>query len=324
MAALLEVSKLSIGLGRPGAEVAVLEEVAFYVDSGEMLALVGESGCGKSMTALSLMGLLPPQVRIVGGSIRLDGRDLTQLSPSQMRAVRGGGIGMIFQEPLSSLNPVLPIGAQVMEAVRAHQKLPHRQARAAALDLLAQARLADPVKKFDEYPHRLSGGMCQRVVIAMALAGAPKLLIADEPTTALDVSVQAQILELIAGLQQELGMAVLLITHDLGLVAGYADRVAVMYAGRIVETADVTALFHAPSHPYTARLLQSAPRLEAMAAGGRFAEIPGRVPPLGQRPDGCAFAPRCDLAGAACRAAVPPFMKVAAGHLAACILAPGA
>jgi oligopeptide/dipeptide ABC transporter ATP-binding protein len=323
MPPLLEVAGLSIGLGRAGVEVAVLEEVGFSVASGEMLALVGESGCGKSMTALALMGLLPPQIRITGGSIRLAGRDLAGLSPSQMRAVRGGGIGMIFQEPLSSLNPVLPIGAQVMEAVRAHQKLTHRQARASALDLLARARLADPEHKFDEYPHRLSGGMCQRVVIAMALAGAPKLLIADEPTTALDVSVQAQILELIGGLQQEFGMGVLLITHDLGLVAGYADRVAVMYAGRIVETAPVKFLFQNPSHPYTARLLQSAPRLEAMAPGGRFAEIPGRVPPLGQREAGCTFAPRCDLALPACRVAVPPFVKVAAGHLAACLVAPG-
>jgi peptide/nickel transport system ATP-binding protein len=313
MQPVLEVAHLSAELGRG---VKVISDISFALAPGETLALVGESGCGKSMTALALMGLLPPRAAITGGAILLRGRNL---AAADMRTIRGAEMTMIFQEPQSALNPVLSIGEQVMEAVRAHHRMSQREARAAALDLLARVRLPDPVGRFGEFPHRLSGGMCQRVMIAMALAGAPSVLIADEPTTALDVSVQAQILELIAALQQESGMAVLLITHDLGLVAGYADRVAVMYAGRIVETAPVQALFSAPAHPYTVALLRAAPGLTP-ESNARFAEIPGLVPALGQRPPGCAFAPRCGFAQPACRAAIPPWAELSPDHRAACIL----
>jgi peptide/nickel transport system ATP-binding protein len=318
----LQVTRLRTVINRAGGHVTVLDDVSFAVKPGQMLALVGESGCGKSITALSVMGLLPaPQVTIQSGTILLEGQNLVGLPAKALRQRRGRVMAMIFQEPQSALNPVLTIGEQVEEALRAHQSLSRGAARAAALELLDRVLLPDPRRCHGEYPHRLSGGMCQRVAIAMALAGQPRLLIADEPTTALDVTVQAQILELIARLQLEEAMAVLFITHDLGLVAGYADRVAVMYAGRIVEEAPVDTLFARPLHPYTTRLLQAAPRLAAQRLPGRFAEIPGQVPQLGQRPPGCAFEPRCTIADIRCTIAPPNAFEPAPDHRVACFLA---
>lgn len=322
MRPVLRVMGLRTVINRAGGPVTVLDEVSFSVLPGQMLALVGESGCGKSMTALSVMGLLPaPRVTVAAGTILLDDQNLLEMSARQLRQLRGCMMAMIFQEPLSALNPVLTIGEQVEEAVRAHSSLSHAAARATALELLDRVRLPDPRRCLAEYPHRLSGGMCQRVAIAMALAGHPRLLIADEPTTALDVTVQAQILELIASLQQEESMAVLFITHDLGLVAGYADHVAVMYAGRIVEEAPVDQLFARPRHPYAMRLLAAAPRLAAGRQQGRCAEISGQVPPLGERPSGCTFAPRCVVAEARCTVALPSNYEPAPGHRVACFLA---
>jgi peptide/nickel transport system ATP-binding protein len=322
MRPVLEVTRLRTVINRAGRPINVLDDVSFSVMPGEMLALVGESGCGKSITALSVMGLLPaPQVMIEAGAVRLDGQDLVGLPIKALRQLRGSAMAMIFQEPLSALNPVLTIGEQVEEAVCAHRTLSRAAAREAALALLDRVRLPDPLRCYREYPHRLSGGMCQRVAIAMALAGDPRLLIADEPTTALDVTVQAQILELIARLQQEASMAVLFITHDLGLVAGYADHVAVMYAGRIVEAAPVDRLFARPLHPYTMRLLHAAPRLALGRERARFAEIAGQVPSLGRRPDGCAFAPRCTAAEPRCTVAPPNAFEVSRDHRVACFLA---
>ncbi len=319
---ILHVMRLRTVVKRGASRVPVLDDVSFAVMPGQMLALVGESGCGKSVTALSVMGLLPaPQLAVEAGTILLEDQDLVGLPDKALRRHRGAVMAMIFQEPLSALNPVLTIGEQVEEALRAHQALTRSTARTAALDLLDRVKLPDPLRCYGEFPHRLSGGMCQRVAIAMALAGRPRLLIADEPTTALDVTVQAQILELIARLQQEEAMAVLFISHDLGLVAGYADRVAVMYAGRIVEEAPVDALFARPLHPYTMRLLHAAPRLAAERQRGRFAEIPGQVPPLGARPPGCSFAPRCTLVEPRCGLAPPNPVEVAPDHRVACLRA---
>jgi peptide/nickel transport system ATP-binding protein len=319
---ILDVMRLRTVINRGNSRVAILEDISFTMMPGQMLALVGESGCGKSITALSVMGLLPPpQVTIEAGTILLDGQDLVGLSAKALRRQRGSTMAMIFQEPLSALNPVLTIGEQVEEALRAHQSLSRSAARTASIELLDRVLLPEPRRCHSEYPHRLSGGMCQRVAIAMALAGHPRLLIADEPTTALDVTVQAQILELIARLQQEEAMAVLFITHDLGLVAGYADRVAVMYAGRIVEEASVDGLFAQPLHPYTARLLRAAPHLGIGRRQGRFAEIQGQVPPLGGRPSGCAFAPRCPVAETLCTVASPDVYEPVPDHHVACFLA---
>jgi oligopeptide/dipeptide ABC transporter ATP-binding protein len=321
-AAALEISGLCVAL-RNGA--AVLDGVGLSVAPGRTLALVGESGSGKSMTALAIMGLLAGGVRATGGSIRLNGREMLGAPEPAWRAARGAEIAMIFQDPMGALDPVLPVGRQVIEAVRAHRAIGARAARAAALDLLARVRLPDPARLLGAYPHQMSGGMCQRVMIAMALAGHPRLLIADEPTTALDVTVQAQILDLLTALRAEEGMAMLLITHDLGLVAGYAERVAVMYAGRIVEEAPTDLLFRAPRHPYTKLLLEAAPRLStgddmSRAKRRRFAEIPGRVPEPGAWPPGCGFAPRCPRAAEACRAAPPPLRGDVHRH--ACLLEP--
>ena len=294
----------------------MLDGVGFAVRPGETLALVGESGSGKSMTALAVMGLLSPAMR-VGGSIRLLGREMLGRPAREWRAARGATMSIIFQDPVSALDPVLAIGDQVIEAVRAHPRaagrLDRRAARAEALALLARVRLPDPDARFGAYPHQLSGGMCQRVMIAMALAGRPRLLIADEPTTALDVTVQSQILELLMRLQEEEAMAMLLITHDLGLVARYADRVAVLYSGRIVEEASAERLFHGPRHPYTVNLLGAAPRLTEVAGPrGRFQEIPGQVPQPGAWPPGCGFAPRCSRAEAVCAAGPPAAARLGA------------
>ena len=304
--------------------VKAVDDVSFAVARGETLAIVGESGCGKSITALSLMRLIPdPPGRIVGGSITLDGKDLLALDEEAMRGIRGKDVSMIFQEPMTSLNPVMTIGRQIGEVLRLHQQLSGRELETRVIELLNLVRIPEARQRLDEYPHQLSGGMRQRAMIAMALACNPKLLIADEPTTALDVTVQAQILELIVDLQQKLGAAVILITHDLGLVAQTAQRVIVMYAGRKVEEANVEELFEQPLHQYTRGLLASIPRLNLMRGeaddrGERLQEIPGIVPPLYSLPQGCAFAPRCPRADDKCRAAYPPYEEKSKGHWTAC------
>jgi peptide/nickel transport system ATP-binding protein len=298
-----------------------VDDVSFTVSRGETLAIVGESGCGKSVTALSLMRLVPdPPGRIVGGSITLEGTDLLALSEAEMRKIRGNRISMIFQEPMTSLNPVMRIGDQIVEAVRLHRNLSAKEARNIAIEMLRLVRIPEPVRRAREYPHQLSGGMRQRAMIAMALACRPALLIADEPTTALDVTIQAQILALILDLQKELGTGLVLITHDLGVVAQTAQRVIVMYAGRKVEEASVEALFAAPKHPYTRGLMASIPTVPAsgVAAQERLNEIPGTVPSLVRLPKGCAFAPRCTLAIKRCEAEYPPLTDWGGGHLAAC------
>ncbi|HXY99529.1 MAG TPA: ABC transporter ATP-binding protein [Stellaceae bacterium] len=321
-APVLEVAGLkTVFFTRQGLLTAV-DGVSFSLNRGETLAVVGESGCGKSMTALSLLRLVPdPPGRIVAGSVRLEGRELLSLDEDAMRAVRGNEISMIFQEPMTSLNPVLTVGRQVAEALRLHQDLSRRAAMEKAVEMLRLVRIPEPQQRVHEYPHQLSGGMRQRAMIAMALACHPKVLIADEPTTALDVTIQAQILDLMLELQRRLGTAILLITHDLGVVAETAQRVVVMYAGRKVEEAPVEALFEAPLHPYTQALLQSIPRL-TLAAGEaaprRLKEIPGMVPSLIDLPPGCAFAPRCGFADARCRGEAPAYEEKRRGHWAAC------
>ncbi|WP_462319843.1 ABC transporter ATP-binding protein [Halochromatium sp.] len=296
---LLQLSELRAQLGSGERPVRVCDGVGFSIRRGETLALLGESGCGKSMTALALMRLLPLSGRITGGSARLDGTELLDLTEREMRSVRGGRMAMIFQEPQTSLNPVLKVGEQIAEAIRLHQRLPKAAVAERVVELLRSVGIPDPVQRAGEFPHQLSGGMKQRVMIAMALAGDPQLLIADEPTTALDVTIQAQVLQLLKGLQAETGMAVLLITHDLGVVAETADRLAVMYAGQIVEEASVDAFFAAPAHPYSRKLMESVP--SASKRHGELAVIPGRVPPLDQPFVGCRFADRCPRVMAACR-----------------------
>jgi peptide/nickel transport system ATP-binding protein len=298
-----------------------VDDVSFTVRRGETLAIVGESGCGKSVTALSIMRLVPePPGRIVGGSIALEGSDLLALDEAAMRAIRGNRISMIFQEPMTSLNPVMRIGDQITEAVRLHRTITRQDAWKQAVEMLRLVRIPEPARRALEYPHQLSGGMRQRAMIAMALACRPALLIADEPTTALDVTIQAQILALVLDLQKELGMGLILITHDLGVVAQTAQRVIVMYAGRKVEEADVEDLFAHPKHPYTRGLMASIPAVPASgtAANARLTEIPGMVPSLANLPVGCAFAPRCGLAVARCREQAPPLQSWGVNHLAAC------
>jgi peptide/nickel transport system ATP-binding protein len=298
-----------------------VDDVSFSVRRGETLAIVGESGCGKSVTALSVMRLVPdPPGRIVGGSIMLEGTDLLSLDESEMRAIRGNRISMIFQEPMTSLNPVMRIGDQITEAVRLHRPMSRKEATAKAVEMLRLVKIPEAERRAQEYPHQLSGGMRQRAMIAMALACRPALLIADEPTTALDVTIQSQILALILELQKELGMGLVLITHDLGVVAQTAQRVIVMYAGRKVEEADVETLFASPRHPYTRGLMASIPSLPSLStnADAPLVEIPGMVPSLTNLPKGCAFAPRCGLAMARCREEYPPLRTWGENHLAAC------
>ncbi len=302
--------------------ITAVDDVSFTIAPGETVAVVGESGCGKSMTALSIMRLVPnPPGRIVGGSVRLGGKDLLRLDEAEMRKVRGNEVSMIFQEPMTSLNPVLTIGSQISEAILLHQDLSRSAAMEKTVGMLTLVKIPEPRQRAKEYPHQLSGGMRQRAMIAMALACKPKVLIADEPTTALDVTIQAQILELILGLQIQLGTAILLITHDLGVVAETAQRVIVMYAGKKVEEAMVDQLFEEPLHPYTQGLLASIPRLDLLGGGAaleRLKEIPGIVPSLAKLPSGCIFAPRCALADAHCRAQYPPYVEKRPGHWAAC------
>jgi peptide/nickel transport system ATP-binding protein len=324
MSALLEVEDLGTWFYTRQGIVKAVDGVDFQVSAGETLGIVGESGCGKSMTALSLMRLIPdPPGRIVSGSVKLGGRDLLKISEEEMRGVRGNEISMIFQEPMTSLNPVMTIGKQIAEALILHRNLDRRAALKRAIEMLDLVRIPEPAQRSKEYPHQLSGGMRQRAMIAMALACNPKLLIADEPTSALDVTIQAQILELIVELQREFGAAVILITHDLGVIAETAKRVIVMYAGRKVEEAAVGELFARPLHPYTAGLLASIPRLDLMRGEierrtERLQEIPGIVPPLFDLPQGCAFAPRCEKADDLCRRERPTYEQKRTGHWAAC------
>ena len=312
--ALLQVQQLTTGLGTGGPEI--LRAVDLHLDAGEVLGVVGESGSGKSMLALSIMGLLPAGVRVHGGSIVLQGQDLLAPGAVPMRSLRGKDLAMIFQEPMTSLNPVMRVGQQIGEVLRWHTELRGGAARREAIDLLQRVEMPDAQRQVDAYPHELSGGMRQRVMIAMALAGRPKLLIADEPTTALDVTIQAQILDLMRKLQADNGMSVMLITHDLGVIAEMSDRVAVMYAGKVVETGAALDIFDRPAHPYTRGLLASRPRIDAGAQW--LSTIEGTVPALGQMPPGCSFAPRCPLAQPAC-GVVPPLREVGVGHQAACI-----
>jgi len=295
--------------------VKAVDDVSFTIDSGETLALVGESGCGKSMTALSLLRLLPEPGRIVGGEIRLDGKDLLRLPQLEMRRIRGNQISMIFQEPMTSLNPVLKIGEQIAEVLRLHQGISPRAALEQSSELLELVGISDPRSRLGDYPHQLSGGQRQRVMIAMALACNPQLLIADEPTTALDVTVQAQIMDLLFKLKNDRQMATLLITHDLGVVASNADRVAVMYAGRIVEIATVPQLFDNPLHPYTKGLLNCIPRLGEQEA---LAAIPGQLPDLYLHQDGCLYLERCTGPDLPCGNQPPQLQEMEAGHWVRC------
>jgi len=316
---LLEVEDLRTHFFTVDGITRAVDGISFTVAPGETLGIVGESGCGKSVTALSILRLLPARIgRIVGGSVRFEGTDLLGLDIEAMREIRGNRIAMIFQEPMTSLNPVFTIGEQIAEAVRIHQGASPAAALARAEEMLTLVRIPDAKRRLGDYPHQFSGGMRQRVMIAMALSCNPKLLIADEPTTALDVTVQAQILKLMLELKERTGAAVMLITHALPVVAETCQRVIVMYAGRIVETAEVTELFDRPLHPYTRGLMASIPRLGLAARQRRLAEISGIVPDLRRPVIGCAFAPRCALADDRCRTAPPPLADHGGGHLAAC------
>ncbi len=319
MARLLGVENLQTQFHTPDGVVKAVDGVSFHIDEGETLGIVGESGSGKSVTSLSIMRLLPKvSSRIAAGRILFEGEDLLEKSEAQMRAIRTRRIAMVFQDPMTSLNPTLTIGRQLSEPLELHMNMTHRQALNRAAELLAMVGIPQPDKRLDDLPHQFSGGMRQRVMIAMALSCEPKLLIADEPTTALDVTIQAQILELIARLQSDLGMAMLLITHDMGVVAGIADRVHVMYAGRVVETGNTEAIFTDPRMPYTMGLLQSIPRLDD-ARGRQLTPIRGLPPDLMDLPQACAFAPRCDHAQSACDYGIPPLRNIGEARQIACL-----
>jgi len=318
---LLRVDDLQTHFHTRDGVVRAVDGVSFDVMPGETLAVVGESGCGKSVTAMSILRLLPmPPARIAGGRIEFEGRDLLELSEPEMRKVRGNAISMIFQEPMTSLNPVLTIGRQIAEALVLHRGMSEREATARATEMLRKVHIPEAERRITQYPHELSGGMRQRVMIAMALACGPRLLIADEPTTALDVTIQAQILELMRELREDTGASIILITHDLGVVAEIAHRVVVMYAGRKVEEASIEELFAAPRHPYTRGLLGSMPHLgdSVSETGKRLVEIPGMVPSLKEPPPGCLFAPRCPNALDHCTLEAPPLERHGPGHWAAC------
>ena len=318
MAPVLEVSGLTTVFRTRTGIVRAVQDLSFSVEAGETLAIVGESGCGKTMTALSLMRLVPtPPGEITAGTVKVAGTDLLALDEASMRKMRGTQIAMIFQEPMTALNPLFTIGRQIAEMVSLHENVSRRAANARAVEMLHQVRIPAPERRARESPHQLSGGMRQRAMIAMALACKPKVLIADEPTTALDVTIQAQVLDLIDDLRKELGTAVVLITHDLGVVAETADRMIVMYAGRKVEEGRTKDLFADPCHPYLQGLLASVPRLGA-AGSERLREIPGIVPALSDLPKGCAFAPRCPSAIGICQDAIPPLETKRPDHTAAC------
>ncbi|MDQ0133782.1 peptide/nickel transport system ATP-binding protein [Neorhizobium galegae] len=314
----LAVSDLNVEIVGENGAFPVVSEMSLSVRPGETVCLVGESGCGKSMTALSLLRLLPDSARVASGSIRIHGEDFLAMDQRRVEDFRGDQIAMIFQEPLTALNPVLTIGEQIAESVRQHRKVGKREAFARAVKCLELVQMPDPERRARQYPHELSGGMRQRAMIALALACEPKIIIADEPTTALDVTVQAQILGLIADLQKRLGTAQILITHDLGVVAEIADRVIVMYAGRRVEECSVYELFDNPLHPYTIGLMGAVPHRAVGIVSARLTDIPGTVPPLWDLPKGCAFAPRCPGASARCLEERPPFIEKTPGHFAAC------
>ena len=321
MAQLIEVRNLHTSFFTPDGEVKAVDGVSLEIAEGKTLGLVGESGCGKSVTALSIMRLVPsPPGKVVGGEILYRGRDLLKLDGEAMRKIRGNEISMIFQEPMTSLNPVFTIGNQIGEAIRLHQGLGRKETREKTIEMLRLVKIADPEQRIDDYPHQLSGGMRQRVMIAMALSCNPSLLIADEPTTALDVTIQAQILELMKELQQKLGMSLLLITHDLGVVAEQADEVAIMYAGKVVERAKAKEIFDRPLHPYTVGLLNSLP-----GAGNhkkkRLDAIPGMVPSPLELPGGCRFRDRCPKAAGICAEAEPELAEKGKEHWAACYFA---
>lgn len=318
---LLEIQNLYVTFGNDQGEIGVVNDVSLSVRRGETLALVGESGSGKSVTALSINRLLAmPPARITGGTIRFDGTDLLHASKRKLRQLRGKEISMIFQEPLTSLHPTYRVGHQIVEMLQQHSKISRSKARTEAIELLRRVRIPDPERRIDDYPHKMSGGMCQRIMIAMALACNPRLLIADELTTALDVTIQAQILDLLRDIQADYGIAILLITHDLNVVAEIADRVAVMYSGRIVEQSSVVDLFDNPQHPYTVGLLAAAPSLERSSQ--YLPAIAGQIPDPAHRPDGCQFHPRCPFAIDKCRQHTPPLSEIHPGHLSACWRAP--
>jgi len=316
---LLHIDGLSTVFDLEGGAVTAVDGLSLAVAPGEIAGLVGESGCGKSLTALSIMGLLPPPGRVAGGRILFEGRDLLSLSPRQMRGLRGREISMIFQEPMTSLNPVFTVGRQIAEEITAHEPVSRAAAWQRAVEMLDKVGIPEPAARARAYPHQLSGGMRQRVMIAMALALDPKLLIADEPTTALDVTIQAQILQLMRDLQQETGAAVLLITHNLAVVAQTCSRVMVMYTGRLVEDAPVEELFDHPLHPYTRGLLACLPA-RAPRPGQKLPTIGGIVPPLGSLPPGCAFSNRCPDAFEPCTQAEPALVEAAPGHAVRCYL----
>ncbi|SKA38643.1 peptide/nickel transport system ATP-binding protein [Enhydrobacter aerosaccus] len=319
-APLLELRQLAVSFATDDGTVRAVDGIDLALQRGRTLGLVGESGCGKSVTSLAIMGLLPPDHSRVSGEVRFEGRDLLKETPRTLRDLRGARLAMIFQEPMTSLNPAFTIGNQIVEAIRRHSDASPAEARAKAIEMLRLVRIPSPEKRVDDYPHKLSGGQRQRVMIAMALACGPDLLIADEPTTALDVTIQAQILDLMRGLRRDTGTAIILITHDLGVVAEMADDVAVMYAGQIVERADVKELFARPEHPYTVGLLGSIPKLDRRRE--RLPSIEGRVPDMSRPPQGCRFADRCPFVEPTCRAAVPALTEVAPGHLSRCRRAP--
>ncbi|MBV9188951.1 MAG: ABC transporter ATP-binding protein [Betaproteobacteria bacterium] len=318
--ALLDVRGLRTSFDGEQGEVRAVDGVSFSLPRGRTLGLVGESGCGKSVTALSIMRLVPAPGRVASGEVVFDGRDLLKVTPAELRDLRGDQLSMIFQEPMTSLNPAFPVGDQIAETLLRHRKLSAREARTQAIEMLRRVRIPSPEERINDYPHQLSGGMRQRVMIAMALACNPKLLIADEPTTALDVTIQAQILDLMRTLREETGTAIILITHDLGVVAELADDVIVMYAGQVIERCTVEHLFAEPQHPYTIGLLGSIPRLDLLQE--RLSAIEGFVPDAAALPAGCRFHPRCPFVVEKCRSEVPPLMEITPQHEAACWRAP--
>ena len=317
---LLEVRNLTTAFQTARGEITAMEDVSFDLNPGEILGIVGESGSGKSVTALTIMGLLPrPPARIASGSIRFGGQELTTLSEGRMQKLRGPGIAMVFQEPMTSLNPVFTIGDQIVETIRAHENLSNRALTARAIEMLEKVGIPSAATRMSDFPHQRSGGQRQRVMLAIALVCRPKLLIADEPTTALDVTIQAQILDLMMDLRDEFGMAIMIITHNMGVIAETADRVMVMYAGRVVEEAPVMRLFDHPMHPYTRGLLECVPAIGQDKE--RLVAIPGTLPEPANRPRGCRFAPRCAHAIADCSAGLPPLETLAPQHTAACFRA---
>jgi peptide/nickel transport system ATP-binding protein len=318
---LLEVRGLKTHFATDRGLFRAVDGVSFAMPRGRTVGLVGESGCGKSVTSLSVMGLVPsPPGKVEADTITFGGTNVLALPPDERRKLRGGKMSMIFQEPMTSLNPVHTVGQQIVEAIIAHSTMPPRAAKARAIEMLELVKIPSPARRIDDYPHNMSGGMRQRVMIAMALSCEPALLIADEPTTALDVTIQAQILDLLSDLQQRLGMAILIITHDLGVIAEMADQVLVMYAGQIVESAEVADIFADPQHPYTIGLLGSIPRLDVERE--RLATIEGTVPGANNQPKGCRFAPRCPFADGRCREAMPPLRDISPTHRVACWKAP--